>query len=53
MLLWMYQHVENLLSLIDNMEKKAKTETKKQQISIVKKRATDLLNKLKNLSNKK
>ncbi|MGC8846500.1 MAG: hypothetical protein ACP5QY_11695, partial [Candidatus Hydrogenedens sp.] len=51
--LWMYKHLENLLVMLGNMEKEARTETKKQQIGIVIDKTKKLLEKLKNLASRK
>jgi len=50
---WMYQHLENLLNMLHNLEKEAKTETKKQEISIVIHKTKNLLTRLKNLADRK
>lgn len=50
---WMYQHLENLLVMLQNIEKEAKTETKKQEIGIVIDKTKNLLERLKNLAIRK
>lgn len=47
---WIYKHLENLLVMLQNIEREAKTETKKQEISIVMEKARNLLERLKKLA---
>lgn len=50
MFIWIYRHLEKLLKILENIEKKTKEETKKQQVGNLIGKAKDLLERLKYLS---
>ncbi len=50
MYIWMYNHLQKLLVILEKMENKAKNDTKRQQIGIVINKTRDLLEKLKSLT---
>ncbi len=53
MFIWMYRHLENLLVLLQDMERNEQNETKKEKIGMVINKAKVLMQKLKDMMGRK